>query len=80
MRVGKVTLTESHLEQVLRVEPWSTRAFNVQGEKETSTEGEIERCQKSGVTDTTLKYSFVEKFTNSYGDGRDSKFFSAVVF
>lgn len=64
MRVGKVTLTESHVERGLRVEPWSTRAFNVQGEKETSIEGEIERCQKSGVTDTTLKYSFVEKFTN----------------
>lgn len=80
MRVGKVTLTESHVERGLRVEPWSTRAFNVQGEKETSIEGEIERCQKSGVTDTTLKYSFVEKFTNGYGDGRDCKFFSAVVF
>lgn len=74
MRVGKVTLTEPHVERGLRVEPWSTRAFNVQGEKETSTEGEIERCQKSGVTDTTLK------FTNGYGDGRGCKFFSAVVF
>lgn len=47
------------------------------------TEEKLKISEKSGkgvVTQKPLKYNFVGKSTNNYGDGRDSKFLPGVVF
>lgn len=58
------------------------RTLHMQREKTNINDrGEVKSYQeKGGVTKTTLRYNFAKKSANNYEDGRDSEFFSEIMF